>query len=278
MTAPRKLALYAVVLGAVLGISVAAGSAAEPVGLSNAEPSAEEHGGEMAEGMVPGLAAADGGLALVAAADTVAAGERTAYRFRIDGENGSVTEFDIEHAKPMHLIVVRRDFAGFQHLHPTMDDAGTWSIPLTIDDAGVYRVYADFVVDGEKQTLATDLLVPGDFQPQPLPEHEHEADAGDGYTVHVDGEAVAGGESELDFHVTLEGVEVDDLDEYLGARGHLVALRDGDLAYLHVHADEEELHFGATFPTAGAYRLFLQFRHDGEVRTAAFTVDVTEES
>jgi hypothetical protein len=89
---------------------------------------------------------------------------------------------------------------------------------------------------------------------------------------------VAGEESELDFHVTLDGDEVDDLDEYLGARGHLVALRDGDLAYLHVHADEEELHFGATFPTAGAYRLFLQFRHDGEVRTAAFTADVTEES
>ena len=36
--------------------------------------------------------------------------------------------------------------------------------------------------------------------------------------------------------------------------------------------------FEAEFPTPGAYRLFLQFRHDDRVRTAAFTVDVTEET
>ena len=70
---------------------------------------------------------------------------------------------------------------------------------------------------------------------------------------------------------------VDDLPDYLGARGHLVALRDGDLAYLHVHADEDRLAFEADFPTVGAYRLFLQFRHGGEVRTAEFTVEVEED-
>jgi hypothetical protein len=69
---------------------------------------------------------------------------------------------------------------------------------------------------------------------------------------------------------------VTDLPAYLGARGHLVALRDGDLAYLHVHADEERLVFEADYPTAGAYRLFLQFQHGGRVRTAAFTVDAEE--
>jgi hypothetical protein len=278
MTAARKLTLYSVALAAVLGVSMAVGSSAEPVGLSNAEAPAEEHGGAMAEGMVPGLAAADDGFTLVAASDAAPLGRESDYRFRVDGEDGTVTAFDVEHTKPMHLIVVRRDFAGFQHLHPEMSADGTWSTPLTIPDAGTYRVFADFVVDGDKHTLATDLFVAGSFSPEPLPEHEHEADAGDGYTVHLEGEAVAGVEAELDFHVERGGSAVDDLDEHLGARGHLVALRDGDLAYLHVHADEERLHFGATFPTAGAYRLFLQFRHDGEVRTAAFTVDVTEES
>ena len=69
---------------------------------------------------------------------------------------------------------------------------------------------------------------------------------------------------------------ITDIPDYLGAKGHLVALRDGDLAYLHVHADEERLTFEADFPTPGAYRLFLQFNHDDEVRTAAFTVDAKE--
>jgi hypothetical protein len=277
MTAPRKLALYAVALAAVLGISMAIGSAAGSVGLANVEPAKAGHGGGMPDGMVPGLAAADAGYRLVPETDIVARGQNGAYRFRIDGKKGTVTDFDIEHTKAMHLIVVRRDFAGFQHLHPEIDAGGTWSTPLTIDQAGAYRVFADFVVDGEKHTLATDLFVPGDFQPQPLPRAEHEADAGDGYPVELDGEAIAGEESTLQFVVRHNGVVVGDIGEYLGARGHLVALRDGDLAYLHIHADEDRLWFDAEFPTTGEYRLFLQFVHNGEVRTAAFTVGAEEE-
>jgi hypothetical protein len=66
-----------------------------------------------------------------------------------------------------------------------------------------------------------------------------------------------------------------EVQEYLGARGHLVALRQGDLAFLHVHPDESSQRFMATFPTAGAYRLFLQFKVDGRVHTAAFTQEVS---
>jgi hypothetical protein len=102
--------------------------------------------------------------------------------------------------------------------------------------------------------------------------------------------------------VTRNGRPVTDLQDYLGARGHLVALRAGDLAYLHVHptggshgmaavgvdhgpsgtdhVSREtgesigEISFAATFPSAGRYRLFLQFKVDGKVRTVAYTVNV----
>jgi hypothetical protein len=279
MNASRKLIAYAAGLAAVFGASMVVGGAVDPTGLANAAP-AEEHGG-MADGMpegmtLPGLATADDGLRLVAATDTQPRGTETPYRFRIVDDDGPVTEFDIEHTKRMHVIVVRRDFVGFQHVHPTMDDDGTWEIPVQLDDAGTYRVFADFVVDGDKHTLGTDLFVAGNQDTQPLPEHDHLADAGDGYTVEVEGEPVAGVESELEFVIRHDGKVITDVPEYLGARGHLVALRDGDLAYLHVHADEERLSFEADFPTVGAYRLFLQFQHDGAVRTAAFTVDVEE--
>ena len=65
------------------------------------------------------------------------------------------------------------------------------------------------------------------------------------------------------------------MEDYLGAKGHLVALREGDLAFLHVHPDADRLGFMAEFPTAGAYRLFLQFKTGGRVHTAAFTQEVT---
>jgi hypothetical protein len=63
-----------------------------------------------------------------------------------------------------------------------------------------------------------------------------------------------------------------------------VALRSGDLAYLHVHPDGEPgdgatkpgpgVSFTATAPSEGTYRLFLDFKHKGKVRTADFTVPV----
>ena len=277
MSAPRKLAAYAAALAAIFGASMAVGSAVDPTGLANAEP-AEEHGGMPDDMTLPGLAAAEDGLRLVADVDTQQLGAEQNYRFRIVGEDGTVTAFDVEHTKRMHVIVVRRDFVGFQHVHPTMRNDGTWEIPLTLDDAGTYRVFADFVIDGDKHTLGTDLFVGGDVNPESLPDQDTVADAGDGYTVELDGAPVAGIESELEFVVRRNGKVVSDLPEYLGARGHLVAVRDGDLAYLHVHADEERLAFEADFPTVGAYRLFLQFTHGGEVRTAAFTVEAAEET
>jgi hypothetical protein len=227
--------------------------------------------------MVRGLASAEDGLRLVADIDVATAGVATPYTFHILGERGPVTDFDVTHTKRMHLIVLRRDMVGFVHDHPTMAADGTWATTLTLAQPGAYRVFADFVVDGDAHTLATDLFVPGDFQPEAIPAPAAVADAGDGYTVEIVGRPEAGEEATLSFVVRHDGQVVDDLQPYLGALGHLVALRDGDLAYLHVHADEDRLSFDAELPTPAVYRLFLQFRHGDAVHTAAFTVDARED-
>jgi hypothetical protein len=90
----------------------------------------------------------------------------------------------------------------------------------------------------------------------------------------TEGAAKPGAESQLAFGVTRNGKPVG-LQPYLGARGHLVALRQEDLAFLHVHADANRLRFMTRFPTAGTHRLFLQFQTGGRVHTAAFTQEVS---
>jgi hypothetical protein len=93
----------------------------------------------------------------------------------------------------------------------------------------------------------------------------------DDYEVTLDGALVAGTASRLSLAVRRGGVAVNDLQPYLGASGHLVALRAGDLAYLHVHPVGKGLTFDAEVPSVGTYRLYLDFKHRGEVRTAEFT-------
>ena len=89
------------------------------------------------------------------------------------------------------------------------------------------------------------------------------------------GAARAGREAELRFTVSRDGKTVR-TEPYLGAGGHLVALREGDLAYLHVHPEEhgEAVGFMTEFPSEGRYRLYLQFKHEGRVHTAEFTQEV----
>lgn len=302
---PLKLGAYAGALALVFGAAFAIGEVTDPVttertatavahdgeARSQAQPDAEPHAGDdhaadpVAETTLPGLATSESGYTFTPLAGELPAATDAPYRFIITGPDGHpVTAYEEEHEKELHLIVVRRDFAGFQHVHPTMAADGTWSAPLDLRAAGTYRVFADFVPSelGSGLTLGTDLAVGGRYRPAALPAPA-ETDMVEGYQVRLSGAAEAGEETELTFSVTRDGRPVTDLQPYLGAFGHLVSLRGGDLAYLHTHPAQDahpgdlggpEVRFETTFPTAGSYRLFLDFKVGGQVRTAEFTVEV----
>jgi hypothetical protein len=237
------------------------------------------HGGaeQDAPDPVRGLSVSAGGLKLALQENELRRGRPAELAFSIVGSDGEpVRDFEVEHEKRMHVIVVRRDGQGFQHVHPELGDDGVWRVPLTLREAGAYRVFADFVHDGEARTLATDLTVDGEADYRPLPAPSTTASTGDGYEVTLDTGALrAGREAELRFSVSRDGTPVR-TQEYLGAGGHLVALREGDLAYLHVHPEEhgDAVTFMTEFPSEGRYRLYLQFKHGDRVHTAGFTQEV----
>jgi hypothetical protein len=137
---------------------------------------------------------------------------------------------------------------------------------------GAYRVFADFQPAGESEplTLGSDLTVAGSPNPGGLPEPASESVVED-YTVTIDGTLSAGAKSRLSFDVTRAGRPVPGLQPYLGAPGHLVALRAGDLAYLHVHPTDNGPSFDVEVPSPSTYRRYLDFKHGGVVWTAEFT-------
>jgi hypothetical protein len=289
-----RLAAFAASLAAAGGIAAVVGSAtgATPpfqdcLKIAAAEAGVEEEmetmRGEPMVEAVPGahgLTADLAGVRLDTRQGTLPDGGGK-WRFRIaDCDGKPIRDFEPELGKLLHLIVVRSDFTGYQHLHPTLGRDGTFTTTIEAPRGGRYRAIADFVIDGRKYVVGTDLTVPGSTAQAPLPAPALKTSV-DGYEIELQRPALleAGEEAQLTFRMTRRGRPVTDLEPYLGAYGHLVALHAPDLAYSHVHPNGEDRAAGAiTFDVEldepGAYRLFLQFQTRGRVHTAAITQTV----
>ncbi|MFB6874430.1 hypothetical protein [Streptomyces sp. NPDC056323] len=288
-----KIAAFATALAATFGTAYGVGKGVDPLVAAEDRP-ARQHGGHAggeeggakvaaADHAPGGLQISEGGYTLDLETPVVRAGDRSEIRFAVKDDSGrKVTAYQREHGKELHFILASTDLTQYRHLHPVRAADGTWSTPVDLPEAGGYRVFADFTPaagGAENLTLGADLAVSGAYRPAALPAQGATAEV-DGYRVALGGDLRAGRSGELKLTVSRNGRPVTDLQPYLGAYGHLVALRSGDLAYLHVHPNEggpgPVVSFTATAPSAGAYRLFLDFKHEGKVRTAAFTVRVAE--
>ncbi|HSA48901.1 MAG TPA: hypothetical protein VLH10_02155 [Yinghuangia sp.] len=293
MNTVTRVGAYGACVALAFGAAFGVGSAVEPVrdgkrsGHGHGETAAASPDGGAEPAAVGGLQVSERGYTLVPQAEPLRVGVAEDFRFRIVGPDGAPwTRYERSHEKDLHLIVARRDLSGFQHVHPVLGSDGTWSVPLTFAEAGDYRIFADFVPAGDPAgglTLGADVSVSGgEYRATPLPVPARTAEV-DGYTVTLDGELTTA-DSLLTLSVSKGGVPVTDLQPYLGAYGHLVALRQGDLGYLHVHPQGEPgdgktaagpgIGFHAQAPSPGSYRLYLDFQHEGVVRTAEFTVTV----
>ncbi|WP_030326319.1 hypothetical protein [Streptomyces sp. NRRL B-3229] len=292
MHAGLRITAYAAALAATFGTAYGVGQSLGPVVQDESKARHDMRGdgsgsahSEHESPPAGGFQISEKGYTLDLATPRLAAGRTADLRFTVRGDDGrAVTAFRTEHDAELHLIVASRDLNTYRHLHPTRAADGTWSIPVSLPRAGGYRVFADFTPEkkgAENLTLGADLAVSGAYRPRPVPAPDATAET-DGYQVKLGGALRPGAARALKLTVSRDGRPVTDLQPYLGAYGHLVALRSGDLAYLHVHPNGEpgdgttaagpDISFTATAPSAGTYRLFLDFKHDGKVHTAAFTV------
>ena len=282
MSTPVRLGAALVALVGVFALALGAGAWFGP-DLAPAETAGHagmisEEGGHaaMATELPGGLQSSEQGYTL-RVVSTPRAGAGRPLSFVVDGPDGApVTAYDSVHERALHLIKVGRDGAGYEHVHPVLAADGTWTARLTLAP-GSSRLIADFTpTGGPALVLGTDVEVSGEYVARPATPVARTARV-DGYRVTLTGDLQPGAASPLTATITRDGDPVTDLQPYLGAFGHLVALREGDLAYLHVHPVEADagpaIPFVAEVPSAGRYRLFLDFRHGGQVHTADFTLE-----
>ena len=194
MNTPTRVAAFIGGLAAVFAAAIGVGTLTGSVGTtSRAGPAGHDAGhtdtgtAEQAgaEGLPGGLMVSQDGYTLELTQRQLPATAKALVQFQIlDRDGQPVTRYTTAHGTNLHLIMVRRDLTDFQHVHPQLDTAGTWSVPLNLSDPGVYRLFADFTPADRKDnlTLGADLSVAGDYAPQPLPTTTRTAEV-DGYTV-----------------------------------------------------------------------------------------------
>lgn len=176
----------------------------------------------------------------------------------LDGD--TVTAFDTVHERPLHALIIRPDLSGYQHVHPTIAADGSFSVDLPAP--GTWHVVFDFrPTAGPELVLATNIDDETPVDPVALPAESDEAETA-GITVRRDG---------LLFTPSVPAAEI---EPYLGQPAHLVAFRQSDLAYVHLHPSDTQMGgmimFDNTLDT-GTWRLFLQLQVDGDVHTFEFT-------
>lgn len=223
-----------------------------------------------------------------------------------------VSTFDEVHTKLLHLILVSQDLTQFLHVHPDYQGDGIFVLKdLILPEVANYVTYADFTPTGEHQQYVRNTLSVSDASDKQsdLVASPREVVVGALKMRLVDPETfTAGAQTALKFHVSdaKTGADMSNLDEYLGAAGHLVIINQANETYIHTHPtghDMEsmsgmsgmamptatpemagmtmpmqygpDLEFMTEFSSADLWAIWLQVQYRGEIYTFPFVVDVT---
>lgn len=224
-------------------------------------------------------------------------GDRTRLEFE-QFETGSsrlITRYDVEQTKLMHLVVIRDDFQGFMHVHPSLKD-GRFSIALPLTAGHAYYAYADTTPTGlSKQVFR--FTIGKRNAPAPSFRAANVSAAG-GYETRLSTvEPEPGKPVYIEATISRSGKIVTGLRPYLGAAAHAVLVNVKTLDYVHVHpmamsfshaTDDMEMPASATFDgrmklmlpalRPGTYRLWLQFQAPTGLVAAPFTLLVPQQS
>ncbi|WP_300600368.1 hypothetical protein [Niabella sp.] len=194
----------------------------------------------------------------------------------------AVVPLVLQHEAPFHLIILSEDLQHFQHLHPQLQNNDSYQVAVTFPAGGRYLLYADYQPEGASPLVdQIPLQVAGHgHQPVITTGEKLTATTGD-FSTEIDPAISlhAGTSVLLPFRIKRNGhlLKATELSSYLGAVAHLILIHQDDKDFLHIHPQagtDVPIIAHTRFEKAGSYRLWVQFKIDGTVYTADFTLDV----
>jgi len=208
------------------------------------------------------------------------------------------------HEQPVHLLVVSSDLAEFSHIHPALQPDDTFRVDHAFSNGGNYWLFVDHTPPGGPQTVSRFCVnVKGAARHAQM----MQPDADSGLTRAREGLRVkltlppqlcTGQDLNFRFDVAdaATGLPVSDLEPYLGAWAHILAVSQDRRDFIHAHpVDDPAAPIGNNpwqhthaargaspstvstvtgFRDPGLYRLWIQFQRQAKVITVPFTIRV----
>jgi P-type Cu+ transporter len=193
-----------------------------------------------------------------------------------DLNDEQIDEFEVNHEKLLHLIVVDESLGQYYHLHPEKVGKGEFKLDNSPLTEGSYKAFIDI-----KPKNLSYQVVPIELKVGNQGEEAHghtELIADKELSKTIDGETV-----ELNISSFVAGEDVtlsfkldeNKLEQYLGAAGHVVILNETADDYVHVHPlNEQQPIFETQFSKAGKYKIWAEFKLDGKVRIFPFIIEI----
>ena len=206
---------------------------------------------------------------------------------KMKGKETEQVPLQEEHTKKIHLIVVSDDLSYFDHIHPEYTSDGSYQVKTKFPSSGKYTLFADYKPTGGNHTV--DKLNTSVSGNAPAAK-QYSADkltgtSSDGFSVTLT-PSTGKFETKTAMHISgavqQNGKAVDPsaLEDYLGAKAHMVVISLNEKEYLHVHPGVENGKFDlhTTFEKAGVHRGWIQFQSKGKLHTVDFVMNVKEGS
>jgi hypothetical protein len=202
-----------------------------------------------------------------------------------DTNGQAIANFDKFQEQLMHLIIVSDNLHTFNHIHPTYKGNGRFEVQTNFPHPGNYTLFSDYKPAGKaEQVSLLTAQVPGEAPNTPKIDFSTTFGNTQANLKFSQPTLKAGQEVHVIFNLqdTATKQSINDLQPYLGERGHLVIIkRTSPLTradYIHAHALKDtpagEVHFITSFPKPGDYKLWGQFNRNGKIVTANFWVNV----
>lgn len=197
-------------------------------------------------------------------------------------DNGKNVPLEVQHEMKMHLLVVNEELTWFDHIHPVEQTDSTYNVSETFPFAGKYLMFTDFKVVGSSGIVdKQEIEVKGASGNQVINLDPKYVSKVNGYTVSLlNGEDFKTNRpQDLKFAIERKGkkFQVADIQDYLGANAHIVMISQIDKDFLHIHPMSDKqypIYAQTNINKPGIYRMWVQFKIDGKIQTADFTINV----